>query len=162
MVSEQFEPYQGTLTRGKMSQQVQRAYWIWTEQRKRCTNPSNACYATYGARGIRVEYDARSFIGWYLHALTVQPTLKSPHVGRRDHGRNYSFDNILLQEGSDNAREAGLRCAPSAKLSREQVEEIRRESALSSTALAARFGVSVAAISYVRNRKTWRDSPSPC
>lgn len=51
-----------------------------------------------------MEIDSRDFIGWYI-AHYHSRTWKIPSVGRIDHSRGYSLDNIEMQEMSDNAKE---------------------------------------------------------
>lgn len=51
-----------------------------------------------------VSYKLKDFVNWYLQQACVL-SLKSPSVGRIDHNKRYSFDNIILQELGDNVRE---------------------------------------------------------
>lgn len=77
-------------------------------QRARCGNKNHAYYKYYGARGIRVEYDTREFIGWYIDNY---PKFKGSHptVGRIDHDKNYSLDNIRFESREDNSSESVTR-----------------------------------------------------
>lgn len=90
---------------------VKRAYKKWLLQRERCGNPKHVSYKDYGAKGIRVEYEAREFIIWYLEKLKTF-TGTFPVVGRIDHCRNYSLDNIELIDRSANSKERHVRCGP--------------------------------------------------
>lgn len=154
------KPYEGPLTKGRMPRNVQRAHWIWLEQRRRCANPKHRRYRTYGGQGVRVEYAARDFIGWYLDA--VREHSFPMHVGRIDHSKSYCFDNIELQTPSENAKEVHARAAPTAKLTALQVEAIRQELETEKrgdlTRLAQQYGVSVAAIYHIKAGATWRSS----
>jgi hypothetical protein len=92
-----------------MSPQAARAYSVFQQARQRCTNPNHQSYAYYGARGIRVEYSVREFIGWYLHQLSKNPGIQKPATGRIDHSKNYRLDNIEMVEHSDNTIEVNTR-----------------------------------------------------
>lgn len=101
-----WKPYTGTLnTRSdKMTKVVRRAQGVFNGQRQRCINKNVKHYKNYGARGIRVQYTARDFIGWYLSEIEKRK-FKMPSVGRIDHDKDYSFDNIQMVEQAENARE---------------------------------------------------------
>lgn len=43
-------------------------------------------------------------MGWYLWQLSLRKWI-SPTVGRKDHTKNYCFENIEMQEFSENRRE---------------------------------------------------------
>lgn len=98
------EPYCGILQIKKMAALPARAYQSWQDQRKRCLNKKSRAWKWYGAKGIRVEYSSRDFIGWYLAEYKKRKWI-SPTVGRIDHSKNYSFENIEMQEALDNSRE---------------------------------------------------------
>jgi hypothetical protein len=83
---------------------AKRAQGIFNGQRQRCQNENFDSYKHYGAKGIRVEYSPRDFIGWWISEFK-RLGLKHPSVGRIDHSKNYSFDNIEMVEHADNARE---------------------------------------------------------
>lgn len=70
-----------------------KAHWIWLGQRKRA-----------GAAYTRAEFTA-----WYVREFTKKKW-KRPHVARFDHARPYSFDNIEMQEQTENNRERNARC----------------------------------------------------
>lgn len=106
--------YQGRLgsDRGAMdSEAAQKAYRIYIQQVGRCSNKNNPSFKTYGARGVRVQYTARQFIGWYLKELSAFKGT-TPAVGRIDHSKDYSFDNIEMVEMSNNAKERTDRLGP--------------------------------------------------
>jgi hypothetical protein len=64
-------------------------------------------------KGLEVAYDfRRNFQGLANLVECVGPVpseMKSPTVGRRDHGRGYVPDNIAWQDRAENSREAALR-----------------------------------------------------
>ena len=67
----------------------------------RCNNTE--LYPSYS--GIEVEFSCRQFIYWWI----VQNrffNLNKPTLGRIDHSKGYSFDNIKLEEHSENSKEA--------------------------------------------------------
>lgn len=92
------------ITPGKMTAVEKRAYGIFRGQRVRCSAKQNFAYKWYGAKNIRVEYNAREFIGWYLEEIKKFKG-NIPSVGRVDHDKNYCFGNIEIQELSENSRE---------------------------------------------------------
>lgn len=150
------KPYDGPLTRGKMPDVAQRAYWVICDQRARCSNPRHSHYASYGGRGIRVEYSAKEFVRWY-----TQNVAKGMHVGRIDHEKNYSFDNLVVQTGRENSLEVYDRIHRHkwSKLTPELVAEIRAKLAEAEkgaqTRIAKEYGVSDATISYIKSGKIW-------
>lgn len=97
--------FTGPLDPNKGTPEVRKALRAYYNQVNRCTQKTNKRFKNYGAKGIRVEYGSRDFVGWYLSELSKNK-LKNPSVGRIDHGKNYSFDNIRLEEFSDNSRDA--------------------------------------------------------
>jgi hypothetical protein len=44
-----------------MTREVQRLYWVWGAMVQRCHNPKNRHYRNYGARGITVSPEWRTF-----------------------------------------------------------------------------------------------------
>lgn len=64
----------------------------------------------YGQRSrIGAKYSVREFIYWWVKH-PKRKTLKEPNVARRDHNKPYSWDNIMLQEKSENMKERNTRC----------------------------------------------------
>ncbi len=70
-----------------------KAYMIWWRQKCK----------------IGVRYSQKDFIAWYVKEHR-RKKLKRPEVGRRDHSKPYSFDNIDLIERTDNLKERNARC----------------------------------------------------
>lgn len=99
--------YEGLLNekKGKMPFLARKAYMSYLCQRRRCYVKSNARYKTYGAKGIRVKYTAREYIGWYMESFKDFRG-KFPCVGRIEHSKDYCFSNIRFEEIADNSREA--------------------------------------------------------
>lgn len=101
----------------KYNKQALRSYKIFHSQKQRCENPSSHRYYLYGAKGVRVEYSAREFIGWYLENLEKKKWIR-PTTGRIDHSKNYSFDNIEMQEVELNTKDVWNRHGPKLKAKR--------------------------------------------
>ena len=68
--------------------------------RLRCS--SKRLYPSY--QGIKVEFSSRQFIYWWIVQSRFSK-VKKPSLGRIDHSKNYSFDNIQIQEHSENSFE---------------------------------------------------------
>ena len=106
-----FEIYSGSLSSKTRSGSIRTAYQSFSDQRSRCYNKNNNLYKHYGACGLTVDYSSREFVGWWLASLEKK-NFKKPVCGRIDHAKSYSFDNIELQESSDNSRESITRNMP--------------------------------------------------
>ena len=96
--------YVGTLDQDKMTGHVKSAYTAWANQRRRCYIKTNPRYKDNGAKGITVEYSSRDFVGWYLFNIK-KFTGKNPSVGRLDHSKSYTFENIRIESLEDNSME---------------------------------------------------------
>lgn len=94
--------YEGPLDYRKMTGDVKKAYHTWAGQRDRCNNPRNVRYRSYGFKGIRVQYGSREFIAWYL-SQEIRTSMAEPTVGRLDHDKDYTLDNIRIEEMSENS-----------------------------------------------------------
>lgn len=86
-----------------------RAYKSWIDQRQRCSNPRDKRFYCYGARGIKVCYSSRELIAWYEIEYSKRLYWARPQVGRIDHTKDYTLDNIELIECSDNVKERNTR-----------------------------------------------------
>ncbi len=82
------EEYKGAVGWRSKDERVRQAYSAWRGQRAR----------------LGTEYSAREFVSWWLHNLKKKKWI-DPTTGRLDHSRGYSFDNIEMQERSDNTKE---------------------------------------------------------
>lgn len=89
--------------------EVRRADSIYCGQKDRCENIKCEKYHRYGLRGIKVRYNKRQFIQWYLDNLPLYKGKDLPTIGRIDHDSHYSFENIKLESLSDNSRERMIR-----------------------------------------------------
>lgn len=106
-----YKTYDGPLDFRTMSKEVKRAYVSWANQCSKCNNPKNPDYKYYGGKGIRVEYSSREFVSWWLFNINGRE-FKKPTTGRVDHDKSYSFDNIEIQEQSENSKERQRRLGP--------------------------------------------------
>lgn len=78
-----------------------KAYQSWADQRQRCYNPNNPAYKYYGAKGIKVLYSSQELIEWFRESIKTF-TGKKWNVSRIDHSKDYSLDNIKLDDHTDN------------------------------------------------------------
>ncbi len=99
-----WSPYYGILVPKKMDKNTKKAYDAYSNQIYRCQNPKRPDYVYYGAKGIKVLYERRDFMGWYLWQLSHHH-YDDPSVGRLDHSGNYCFENIEMVEFNENRRE---------------------------------------------------------
>lgn len=147
--------YEGTLNtrNAEMDPLAKRAFGIWLAQVRRCSNANCKTFKTYGANGIRVEYGNRDFIGWWINEFKGRRWTR-PSVGRIDHSRNYSFDNIEMVEHSENAREMYQRTGGNKEVEMRPVVLIddERTHIFSSTKAAAKFAGVTASMVCLRKR----------
>lgn len=103
-----FPIYEGPLDRKKMPKLARIAYESYNGQKAKCNNPRNHFYSTYGAKGIRVKYSPREFIGWWLYSLGKFSGTKAV-CARRDHDKDYCWENIFMCDSSLNSLESMVR-----------------------------------------------------
>lgn len=78
-------------------------YRTWTSMRSRCTDPSNASYPLYGARGITVCARWDVFED-FLEDMGERPSLEH-QIDRRDPDGNYEPSNCRwITRAENNAR----------------------------------------------------------
>lgn len=104
------QEYKGPISTSP-DKRIQTAYWCFRNQLNRCRNPKNPRYKDNGAKGIDVYYSMREFVAWYLIEID-KFTGVAPSVGRKDHSKGYSFDNIQIESLSDNVKERIRRVGP--------------------------------------------------
>lgn len=106
------QEYQGTIRYNTNPDlRVRSAGQCFRNQMARCYNKKNPRYKDNGAKGITVEYTLRQFIAWYLIEIEKYEGV-APSVGRIDHSKGYSFDNIKIESLSDNVKERIRRVGP--------------------------------------------------
>lgn len=82
--------YAGFVSFKKTTGHVRAASTCYYNQKARCNIRTNPRYKDNGAKGIKVSYTIREFIGWYLEHIKNYKG-DSPSVGRIDHSKGYSF-----------------------------------------------------------------------
>lgn len=95
----------------------QQASQTYHRQKRRCEDPTNPAFKWYGAKGIRVLYSFQEFWSWYKVNLNG----KNLTVGRIDHSKDYSLDNIEFQTKTANTEERNARCGNPSMAKRKQV-----------------------------------------
>lgn len=86
----------------------------YCKQRERCNNPNADQYRYYGAKGIKVEYSFEEFWKWFQTESGYNgEDLHKINIGRIDHNKNYSLNNIVLQSKTENLEEMANRTAVS-------------------------------------------------
>lgn len=85
----------------------QKANVCFDNQNRRCYTKNNPRYKDNGAKGIRVEYTRQEFVNWYLKNYPSKKDKWS--VGRIDHSKSYSLDNIRFETLAENSMERILR-----------------------------------------------------
>ena len=83
---------------------IKKANYTYTNILKRVSGKDHPNY-----KGIGIGFTKREFVYWWI----VQNRffkLNKPSIGRVNHSRGYFFDNIKLEEHSENSREARKRC----------------------------------------------------
>lgn len=94
--------------------EIIKAFNSYSNQRRRCNSKKNTHYKWYGEKGIKVEYSWREFLDWFLKNWD-KSDLSKLSVGRIDHSKNYSINNIELITKSENSKERQRRCGHSIK-----------------------------------------------
>jgi hypothetical protein len=79
----------------------------FVNQITRTTNKKSPSYIFYGKKNIRVKYSLEQLENWFRYELNniSNYDLKSLSIGRIDHSKGYSLDNIKLETISDNSKE---------------------------------------------------------
>jgi hypothetical protein len=87
---------------------MEEAYRRWKVIRYRCNNPKAMHYRYYGGKGIKMKIPSKTFIEWYLCNKPKDST-KVWSIGRIDHDKDYTLDNISFITQSDNIKERNHR-----------------------------------------------------
>lgn len=90
---------------------IKKATICYHNQRRRCYTKTNPRYKDNGAKGIRVIYTREEFVSWFVENYRKFKG-KNPSVGRVDHSKGYSLDNIRFESLADNSMERIIRCGP--------------------------------------------------
>ena len=83
---------------------LEKANKAYSAQKTRCYNSNATQFKYYGGKGIKILYSKDDFIVWWLdHYKNFKGT--EAQVGRIDHSKDYSFDNIEMVDKSVNCKE---------------------------------------------------------
>jgi hypothetical protein len=127
---------------------------VLSQMRYRCNAETCPDYKNYGGRGIKVCKEWNYFATF---AADMGPRPSPEHtIERKDNNLGYSKDNCIWASRTEQARNQR-----NTKLVMAQAEEIRRRLTAGETgiALAREFGISPAAISYIKTGRNWSDAP---
>lgn len=86
-----------------------RFYQLWEAQRKRCLNKNEPAYKNYGGKGIIVEYTGWEFVCWCKDNVDKKLLNSRFCIGRIDHSKNYTLDNIQVETGFQSTSERNSR-----------------------------------------------------
>ena len=116
-----------------------RLYGIWRKMKDRCLNENVPCYSRYGGRGIDIcdewKNDFEAFLKWalengYNEHLTID---------RKDNSKGYSPDNCRWATNKEQSRNRRSNIVVSYKGKEMTLIEAAEKSALSYSALSARW-----------------------
>lgn len=100
-----------------MSDLYKKAYYTYRNQRSRCYNKNDRCFSHYGEEGIEVRYDRADFIEWFLKNYPYKNAGFNQYVvGRIDHKKDYSFDNIRFETMQESGLEVAKRLKKEKKI----------------------------------------------
>lgn len=100
--------YCGSLIGSDTPVEVRRGYKCYTGQIARCYNRKEPAFRWYGAIGVRVGYERRDFVSWWIHHIRGFRG-ETPSISRIDHSKPYIFSNIKIEENRDNSIDGVLR-----------------------------------------------------
>lgn len=93
----------------KMDKIKEKASKAYSAQKTRCYNQNSTQYKWYGAKGIEIEYTLKEFTDWYIKQINEFKEEK-PTIGRIDHSKNYTLQNIEMISQKKNSEERIKRC----------------------------------------------------
>ena len=83
---------------------------IFENEKSRCNNKNHNYYKLYGAKGIQVEYSFIELWTWFEKEFPkYKGKIEELNIGRIDHFKNYTLDNIGIITKGENSREARIR-----------------------------------------------------
>lgn len=95
----------------KKSELIKKALVCFNNQKRRCYTKTNPRYKDNGAKGIRVLYSKNEFIDWFVQNYKTFNGQRTS-VGRIDHSKSYSIDNIRFESLAENSLERIKRVGP--------------------------------------------------
>jgi hypothetical protein len=125
-------------------------YSVWRSMTQRCTCATHPAYHNYGGRGISVAESWLDFANFYRD-MGSRPT-PSHSLERLNNDLGYSRDNCVWATRVEQGRNRRT-----SKVTAE-VARLVRQSAEHQKVLAARYGVSQATISRIRNKRVWSEA----
>jgi hypothetical protein len=79
---------------------VIRAKTAWRNIRAKCTKSHNKWFRQFGAKGVELKVDQKSFVDWFVHEQS-RLDLSKPAVVRKNDRGNFEVGNLRLLEMSD-------------------------------------------------------------
>lgn len=157
--------FRGELPKYKdMPKAIKRVLQKYSDQKSRCYNKNNKLYPKYGGKGLKIHYSKYDFLIWFLISYPdfyIKHPRNRPSVGRIDHSKGYSLDNIEIQTVSQNTSECIKRNGnPSpfgTKLNVDKVKEIKAElnNGVTLKTLAELYEVTKGTISAIKTGRNW-------
>lgn len=135
-----------------MPKRVEYAYNAWKNQRRRCNGKTKD--KTY--HDLDVNYSSRDFINWFLKN-TTEFDYKYV-VGRIDHSKGYSFDNIRLETRRESSLEERRRNGSKkiVMFNKFTGEELFVFNSIDEAALVTEYSYSLVSLHVFRNKKRKR------
>lgn len=128
-------------------------YLAWRNMQTRCFNDKCEMFEHYGGRGITVapEWLGDGGFSRFVGHVGLRPT-DEHSIDRIDNDRDYEPGNVRWATATEQARNSRV-----AKLTTEDVDDIRRRyaSGETQTAIARSVGVSQARISKIVRHEAW-------
>lgn len=136
-------------------------YRTWLAMRDRCEKSDNGTYHRYGARGIKVCERWQLFDNFLADMGERPPGLT---IDRIDPERGYEPGNCRWATYSEQRRTARWEAHlgsdhHNAKLTEEDVRQIRASPEVPGVKLARAYGVGPSVICGIRKRRTWKHVP---
>lgn len=135
-----------------VNSQYHPSYYVWQTMLQRCNNPNNKAYKYYGAKGISVCNEWKTFEGFLL-TFPERPS-KEYSIDRRDPSRGYSPENCHWVR-----REFNSACNKSNTLKDFEVREIKifLERMKPIKDIAIFYNTSTAVIRSIKNKKAYKN-----
>jgi hypothetical protein len=132
---------------------LSRTYSSWLAMKQRCSNPRNASYTFYGARGIKVcaRWLGKHGFENFLSDMGERPPGKT--LERRKNDEDYSPENCRWATAAEQ-----MQNTKTTKLTVDSARKIRELAALGfwHRVIADLFGVSKSVVAHVIKLRSWR------
>ena len=126
-------------------------YRVWDSMIRRCHSPAHHAFKDYGARGILVCAEWRTFEGYYAD-MGAQP--EGMTLERIDNAQGYSKDNCTwatITEQARNRRTTKLDANKVASIKRLLIDKVSQQK------IADMFLVTRSNIAHIAQNSTWRE-----